>query len=83
MKNKMKNPYFYIGIIGVVFSSVGIDMTLLTNWSLFSNALLDIVKNPMTLVSVILALIGVYNDNSTKGLDKFNGCNSIEDKTNI
>ena len=83
MKEKMKNPYFYIGIIGVVFSSAGIDMTLLTDWNLFFNALLDIVKNPMTLVSVILALIGVYNDNSTKGLDKFNGCKSTEDKTQI
>ena len=33
-------------------------------------ALLSIVSNPVAVVAVIKAFLGIWNDNSTKGLDK-------------
>ena len=33
-------------------------------------ALLGILNNPVSIVAIITAFLGIYNDNSTKGLDK-------------
>lgn len=66
---KLKNPMFYIGLIAIIFASAGIDATTLTSWNLLLTALLSIVENPFTLICVIIAVVGVFNDNSTSGID--------------
>ena len=58
MKDRLKNPYFIIGLIGVVFSAAGIDFESLTNWSILWQNVLSILNNPFLLVSVITALMG-------------------------
>ncbi|CEP50264.1 Small integral membrane protein [[Clostridium] sordellii] len=68
MKNRVKNPYFWLGLGGVIFSAAGVDFKTLTSWSLLGNALLDILANPVAVVAVIAAVIGVVVDPSTKGL---------------
>ena len=68
---KLKNPYFYLSVVGLIFSASGVDFTQLTSWNLFWQALLGILENPVCVVAVITALLGIWNDNSTKGLDKF------------
>ncbi|CEP79300.1 Small integral membrane protein [[Clostridium] sordellii] len=68
MKNRVKNPYFWLGLTGVIFSSAGIDFKTLTSWDLLANALLDILANPVAVVAVIAALVGVFVDPSSKGL---------------
>lgn len=68
MKNRLKNPYFYLGLGGVIFSAAGVDFKTLTSWSLLGSALLDILANPVAVVAVIAALVGVFVDPSTKGL---------------
>ena len=67
---KLKNPYFYLSVIGLIFSASGVDFTQLTSWNLFWQALLGILENPVCVVAVITALLGIWNDNSTKGLDR-------------
>ena len=67
MKDRLKNPYFIIGLIGVVFSAAGIDFESLTNWSILWQNVLSVLNNPFLLVSVITALIGVFVDPTTKG----------------
>ena len=69
MKNKLKNPYFILGIVAVIFSAANIEVATLTSWSLLAAALLSIVNSPFTLLCVILALLAMFNDNSTSGLD--------------
>lgn len=71
MKEKLKNPYFWLSTIALVFSASGVDFNELTSWALLGQALLGILNNPVSVVAVITAFIGIYNDNSTKGLDKF------------
>ena len=69
MKNKLKNPYFILGIVAVIFASAGVDVATLSSWPLLAAALLSIVNNPFTLLCVVLALLAMFNDNSTCGLD--------------
>jgi uncharacterized membrane protein len=66
---KFRNPYFWLSIIGLFFSAAGIDFNTLTSWHLLGEALLSIANNPVSVVAVITALIGIYNNNDTKGLD--------------
>ena len=72
MKDKLRNPYFYLSTIALIFSASGVDFAQLTNWQLFGQALIDIMNNPVALLSIATAFIGIYNDNSTQGLDKIN-----------
>lgn len=69
---KFKNPYFWLSIIALIFSASGIDFNTLTSWQLLGEALLSILSNPVSVVAVITALLGIWNDNSTKGMDKLN-----------
>lgn len=69
MKDKLKNPYFWIGIVSIIFASAGVDFNTLTSWSLLGQALLGILQNPVAVMAVFGAIVGVFNDNSTTGLD--------------
>ncbi len=71
MKEKFKNPYFWLSTVALVFSASGVDFNELTSWALLGQALIGIVNNPVSVVAVITAFLGIWNDNSSKGLDKF------------
>ena len=66
---KLKNPYFWLSIIGLLFASAGIDFNTLTSWQLLGEALLSILNNPVSVVAVLTALVGIWNNNDTPGLD--------------
>lgn len=70
MKNKFKNPYFWLALIATIFAASGIDFETLTSWKLLFEALCSIWQNPVAILAVITALIGIWNDNSTPGLDR-------------
>lgn len=69
MKEKLKNPYFWLSVFALIFSAAGVDFQQLTNWQLLGQALVDILLNPVAIVAVITAFLGIWNDNSTTGLD--------------
>ena len=71
MKEKLINPYFWLSVVGLIFSASGIDFNTLTSWQLLGQALMSVFSNPVSVVAVITALLGIWNDNSTPGLDKF------------
>ena len=70
LKDKLKNPYFWLSLVALIFAAAGIDFEQLTSWSLLGQALWSIVLNPVSVMAVITAFLGIWNDNSTKGLDK-------------
>ena len=70
MKEKLRNPYFWLSTLALIFSASGIDFETLTSWRLLGETLISIVQNPVAVVAVITAFLGIWNDNSTKGLDK-------------
>ena len=67
---KFKNPIFWLSLIAIMFASAGVEFNTLTSWRLLGESFLSILANPVSVVSVIVAVIGVFNDNSTKGIDK-------------
>ena len=69
MNEKLKNPYFWLSVFALIFSAAGIDFETLTSWQLLVQALVDILLNPVAIVAIITAFLGIWNDNSTKGLD--------------
>ena len=69
MKDKLKNPYFWLSTIALIFSASGVDFNGLTSWKLLADALVSIISNPVSIIAVITAFLGIWNDNSTKGLD--------------
>ena len=71
MNEKFKNPYFWLSVFALIFSAAGIDFETLTSWQLLVQALVDILMNPVAIVAIITAFLGIWNDNSTKGLDGF------------
>ena len=71
--NKLRNPYFWLSCIALIFSASGVDFNQLTSWQLLADALVSIINNPVSIVAIITAFLGIWNDNSTKGLDKIKG----------
>lgn len=69
MNEKLKNPYFWLALIALIFSAAGIEFEQLTSWGLLFQAILDIAQNPVSIVAIITAFLGIWNDNSTEGLD--------------
>lgn len=67
-KVRAKNPYFWIGLLGVIFAAMGVSTDTLTSWQAVADAFMDLIKNPYMIVSVIMALIGAFNDPTTAGL---------------
>lgn len=73
LKSRTKNYMFYIGLIGIVFSAAGISFDELTSWSLFFQAIISILDNPVAIVSVVMAVLGVITDTSTRGFKDNDG----------
>lgn len=67
-KARLKNLYFWIGLVGIAISAGGVDFSTLTNWKLLFDALMGILANPVAIVSVTMAIIGVFVDTSTPGI---------------
>ena len=67
---KFRNPYFWLSIFALIFSASGVNFNELTSWALLGEALVGILQNPVAIISVITAMLGIWNDNSTNGLDK-------------
>ena len=71
LKNpKFKNPWFWLGLVSIIFGSAGVDMNTLTSWNALGQAVLGILQNPVAVMAVIGSILGVFNDNGSKGLDK-------------
>ena len=68
--SKFKNPYFWLSMFALVFSASGVEFNELTSWALLGEALVDILNNPVSIISVITAMLGIWNDNSTQGMDR-------------
>ena len=66
---KLKNPYFWLSLVALIFTAAGIEFEQLTSWELLGAALFSIIQNPVSVVAIITAFLGIWNDNSTKGMD--------------
>lgn len=65
---RFKNPWFWISLVGVILTAMGISPEMLTSWEAVANAFIELVKNPYMLGSVVVAVLGVLIDPTTKGV---------------
>ena len=71
-KVRLKNPVFWVGlavaIVLPILTYLGMSWEDMTTWAALGNALLQAVKNPVILVSVLVSVWNLINDPTTKGL---------------
>ena len=66
--NIFKNVGFWIGIVGIVLTAAGIDPASITSWDILFNNIVEVIKNPYMLVTIIMAVVGVFTDPTTPGI---------------
>lgn len=67
-KVRAKNPWFWVGLVGVILAAMGVEPEMFTSWELVWDAIVDLVCNPFRLCSVAVAVLGVLIDHTTKGV---------------
>ena len=65
---RLKNPWFWVGVISIVVTAIGIDPSTMTTWGAVVDAALAVLHNPVQLVTVVLAVLAVFIDPTTAGL---------------
>ena len=65
---RFKNPWYWVGLGGVILSAMGVSPEMFTRWSAIWEAIVNLFSNPFMLVSVILAVLGVFVDPTTAGI---------------
>jgi len=68
LKVRMKNPWFWVGLVGILLTAMGVSPEMLTSWSAVWNAAVNLFTNPFMLGSAIIALLGVFVDPTTAGV---------------
>jgi phi LC3 family holin len=67
-KVRAKNPYFWIGLIGIVLTAMGVSPDMFTSWSAVWHQFVEFVSNPFMIGSVFVAVLGVLVDPTTTGV---------------
>lgn len=67
-KVRLKNPLWWIGLLGVICTAMGVSPEMFTDWSILWENLLALLKNPFLLGSVVVAIIGYNTDPTTSGM---------------
>lgn len=65
---RFKNVWFWIGLVGVILTAMGVSPEMFTSWDIVKQQFMELIKNPYLLGSVILAVLGVFVDPSTSGI---------------
>ena len=65
---RFKNPWFWVGLCGTVLTAMGVSPEMFTSWGAVWEAVVNLINNPFMLVSVILAVLGVFVDPTTSGI---------------
>lgn len=65
---RLKNPWFWIGIIGVLMTALDITPETVATWPDLFNSLVIAVQNPYTVASALIAVLGVIIDPTTAGV---------------
>lgn len=70
-KVRAKNPVFWfnvvIAILMPILAYMGISWQDVTSWAALGGILFGAIKNPVIVVAVIVSVVNVLNDPTTKG----------------
>ena len=54
IKCRIKNPWFWISLVGVILTAMGVNAESLTSWQAVYDAFIALVSNPFMLCSVFV-----------------------------
>ena len=69
---RFKNPWFWVGLCGTILAAMGVSPEMFTSWGAVWEAVVNLFSNPFMLVSVVLAVLGVFVDPTTAGISDSN-----------
>lgn len=67
MNERMKNPWFWVGLVSIALTAIGIDPTMLQSWQAVWDAVVAVLANPFQLTTMLLAVLAVFVDPTTAG----------------
>ena len=56
--NRWKNPWFYVGIIGVILTAIGVDGSTFTTWGVVAKGFMDFIQNPFLNFPIFNGTVG-------------------------
>lgn len=65
---RFKNPWFWVGVVSIGLTAIGVDPQTFTSWGAVWDGVLSVLSNPVQLVTMCLAILGVFVDPTTKGI---------------
>ncbi len=66
---RIKNPWFWVGIVGVMMTAAGVDAQAFTSWRLVWEGIVSVFMNPVQFSAAVLAVLGVFVDPTTAGIE--------------
>lgn len=67
-KVRLRQPYFWVGLVGIILTAMGVNAETLTSWQAVYDAFTGLISNPFMLGSVFMAVLGVFVDPTTNGI---------------
>ena len=65
---RFKNPWFWVGVVSVAITAIGVDPMTFTSWSAVLAGIKAVLSNPVQLVTMCLAVLSVFIDPTTAGI---------------
>lgn len=65
---RYKNPWFWVGIGGIVLTSLQVEASTLTTWASVGELVIKTASNPFLLGTTAMAVLGVFINPTSKGL---------------
>ena len=65
---RLKSPWFWVGVVSVALTAIGIDPSMLTSWDAVWAEICAVLSNPFQLATMILAVLSVFIDPTTEGV---------------
>ncbi len=65
---RMKNPWFWVGVVSAALTAIGVDPQSFTSWGAVLESIVAVLGNPVQLVTLALAVLGIFIDPTTSGL---------------
>ena len=67
-KVRLKNPYFWFGLVAIILTAVGAEPEIFTSWDILVGQVKQLLGNPFALGCVVAAIVGYINDPTTSGI---------------
>lgn len=65
---RFRNPWFWVSVASVAITAIGVDPQSFTSWAAVLEGAKAVLNNPVQLVTMALAVLGVFIDPTTSGI---------------